>query len=35
MFGRVRYEFQYLEGYEKNSNIQKDKRRILMFKRKR
>ena len=35
MFGKIRGEFQCLEGYKKNSNILKDKITILKFKRKR
>ena len=31
MFGRIRNEFQYLEGWDKNSNVWKNKRRILIF----
>ena len=31
MFGRIRYEFQCLEGWNKNSNVWKDKRRIAIF----
>ena len=31
MFGRFRSEFQCLEGLGQNSNVWKDKDRILMF----
>ena len=31
MFGRIRSEFQCLEGYGKNSNVWKDKDKNPMF----
>ena len=31
MFGRIRSEFQFLEGKGQNSNVWKDKVRIPMF----
>ena len=31
MFRRIREKFQCLEGKDKNSNVSKDKIRILMF----
>ena len=31
MFGRIRLEFQCLERYSQNSNVWKDKPKILIF----
>ena len=33
MFGRIRPEFQCLEGYGRNSKVWKDRKRIAVFKR--
>ena len=31
MFGKIRYEFQYLEGWDKNSSVWKDNIGNLML----